>query len=81
MLARDALVTLPPFYFSIDIPRGLFQIFQWIAFLSGTPEILDRVPDAKIEMLGDLDGLDSTGVRHIMWRVIDHVSAVMKYLL
>lgn len=45
---------------AVDVPRGFFQILQRaVSFETGPPQVLDGVAGAEVEVLGDLDTLDT----------------------
>ena len=46
----------------MEVPAGLPEILQRVAFQPRAPDILDRVALAEVQMLSDVDALDTARV-------------------
>jgi hypothetical protein len=55
----------------LDIPSGLFEIFNLAVLLAGSPDVFDGVASAEVKMLGDCDALDAARVALIVRRMVD----------
>lgn len=62
---------------SIDVPSGFFEILNRFVLKIRPPDILHRIAQTKVHMLGDLDTLDSGRMRSVMLGmvyVVVHIS-------
>ena len=71
----------------VEIPDRLFQVFDEIALVAGTPHILDGVTEVETHVLGYIDAFDCPSAfafrrnRLIMGRVINHICNFLKHIL
>jgi hypothetical protein len=61
---------LDPFDLAVDVPDCFFQIFDFIAFIPGSPDVLDGISPAEIHVLCYLDRLNPRGVFAVVGRMI-----------
>lgn len=62
---------------TVDVPSGFLEILNRFILEIGAPDILHRIAQTKVHMLGDLDTLDSGRMRSVMLGmvyVVVHIS-------
>jgi hypothetical protein len=63
--------SLPPVDFSIEIPSSLLKVFDVVALMVSTPDVLDRVAETETHPLHYIDALDARSLAVVVERMVD----------